>query len=85
MEWEETTKANFEYMIAKVPVFMRDVARAAVSKKLEEFIAREGGAVVNEKSLVDAFFAATPFGFHGPMKNDMKELGIDYTQYGHDK
>ena len=41
-------------MISKVPVFMRDIARATV-----------------------------PFGFHGPMKNDMKELGIDHTKYGH--
>ena len=40
---------------------------------------------VTEKDLVDAFFSETPFGFHGPMKCDMDEFGIDYTQYGYDK
>ena len=85
MEWEQATKANFEHMIAKVPVFMRDIARTTVSKKIEEFVAKEGGTAVNEKNLVDAFFAATPFGFHGPMKNDMKELGIDHVKHGYDK
>ena len=27
----------------------------------------------------------TPFGFHGPMKLDMEELGIDYKKYGYEK
>jgi len=51
--------------------------------KAEAIVTREGRSQVTEKDLVDAFFAETPFGFHGPMKTDMDALGIDYTQYGH--
>ena len=85
MEWEPAIKEKFEQMIAKVPVFMRELAKNAVARKAEECAVKAGRTEVNEKDMVDGFFAATPFGFHGPMKNDMKELGIDYTQYGHDK
>lgn len=81
--WEEITKEKFNRLLEKVPVFLRGVAREKVSKKAEVIAAREGRSQVTEKDLVDAFFAETPFGFHGPMKTDMEALGIDYTKYGH--
>ena len=81
--WEKTAEEKFSRLLEKVPVFLRGVAREKVSKKAEGIAAREGRARVTEKDLVDAFFAETPFGFHGPMKMDMEALGIDYTKYGH--
>jgi hypothetical protein len=81
--WEETTKEKFNRLLEKVPVFLRGVAQEKVSKKAEGIVVQEGRAQVTEKDLVDAFFAETPFGFHGPMKTDMEAIGIDYTKYGH--
>lgn len=72
-------------MLTKIPVFLRAIAQDKVGKRAER-IATEGGRTeVSEKDMVDAFFAETPFGFHGPMKTDMESLGIDYIKHGYDK
>ena len=64
---------------------MRDFAREKVLKKAESIVVKKGRTEVTEKDMIDAFFAETPFGFHGPMKSDMNELDIDYIKYGHPK
>ena len=81
--WDKATEEKFRQLVEKVPVFLRDLARDKVSRKAESLAAKENRAQVTEKDLVDAFFAETPFGFHGPMKTDMEALGINYTKYGH--
>ena len=83
--WEETAQAQFNQMIEKVPVFMRSIAKETVSKKAQCIAIKEGHSEVMQKDMIDAFFAATPFGFHGPMKTDMKSLGIDYMKYGYEQ
>lgn len=70
-------------MIEKVPNFLLEIVKEKVSKKTEILSTNNGRAEVTEKEMVDAFFAETPFGFHGPTKSDMEVLGIDDTQYGH--
>lgn len=83
LAWEKNASEKFDRMIGKVPVFLREIAKDKVSKKAEVLALNNGRAEVTEKEMVDAFFAETPFGFHGPMKSDMQELGIDYVAYGH--
>ena len=83
--WDKTTEEKFDQMIAKVPVFLREMAEKKISQKAETIVKKEGRTEVTEKDMVEAFFAETPFGFHGPMKSDMQELGIDYAQYGYNK
>ena len=83
--WDKTTEEKFKQMIGKVPVFLRDMAKAKISEKAESIVGQENRTEVTEKDMVDAFFAATPFGFHGPMKCDMEELGIDYRKYGYNR
>ncbi len=85
MNWDRTTKENFDKMIEKVPVFMRSLAQETVSKKIESLAQKLGNSEVTEKDMVDGFFLATPFGFHGPMKEDLESLGVDYTKYGYDQ
>ncbi len=83
--WESATQKKFDQMIAKIPVFLRDIAQKKVFQKAVDFTQKDDRRIVCEKDLVDAFFAETPFGFHGPMKNDMNELKIDYLKYGYSK
>jgi hypothetical protein len=83
ISWERSTGEKFDRLIEKVPVFMRGIAKEKVSQRAESIIRKDGRREILEKDMVDAFFAETPFGFHGPMKNDMKEIGIDYTKYGY--
>ena len=83
ISWDEDTQKKFEQLIEKVPTFLRGTAKEKVSRKAESIVRAENRSVICEKDLVDAFFSETPFGFHGPMKNDMKEVHIDYVKYGH--
>ena len=83
MNWETTAEAKFKLLMAKIPAVLRGIAEQKVSKKAESLAAAQGHSEVTEKDMVDAFFAETPFGFHGPMKCDMEEVGVDYTQYGY--
>jgi len=85
MDWDKSAEEKFEQLLEKVPVFLRETAREKVSKKAESLAAGENRSQVTEKDLVNACFEETPFGFHGPMKTDMETLGIDYTQYGHER
>ena len=85
VNWEPTAGEKFDQLIAKVPAVMRSLAQNKVSQKAAEIITKEGRELANEKDLVDAFFEATPFGFHGPMKCDMEAIGLDYTRYGYQR
>jgi len=85
INWDTAVQKQFDQMIAKIPVFLRDIAKKKVYHKALDFAQKDGRRIVSEKDLVDAFFAETPFGFHGPMKSDMTELNIDYQKYGHPK
>ena len=81
--WDKTTQEKFSQILGKIPVFLRSIAEKKVSQKVEDILRQENRLEVREKDLVDAFFSETPFGFHGPLKSDMEEFGIDYTQYGY--
>ncbi len=83
ISWEKDAKQEFDAMIAKIPIFLRDIAKDKVSKRAENIAIKDNRSEITEKDMVDAFFAETPFGFHGPMKSDMESLGIDYLKYGH--
>ena len=83
MDWDAGAREKFEQMIGRMPVFVRGIAGQRVAAKAEGLAGEAGRPQVTERDLVDAFFAETPFGFQGMMKDDMKALGIDYTHYGH--
>ena len=85
MRWNQMTENKFKLMIEKIPVFVRGMAHDKVSRKAEQLAHKENRPEVIEKDMVDAFFAETPFGFHGPMKTDMEDLGIDYKQFGYER
>ena len=85
ISWEKTTEEKFKQLIGKVPDMIRGIAETRVSKKAESIVREANRLEINEKDMVDAFFAETPFGFHGPMKSDMETIGVDYTKYGYKK
>jgi len=83
--WSDTTYEKFQKLIAKVPKSLQDIAQDKVLQKVQFIVQSDNRSVVSEKDLVSALFEVTPFGFHGPLKCDMDELHIDYTQYGYSK
>jgi hypothetical protein len=85
IQWEDDVVIKFEQLIEKIPVFLRGIAKEKVAKKAQSIVRNDHRSMIGEKDMVDAFFIETPFGFHGPLKTDMEEIHIDYTQYGHPK
>jgi len=83
MDWDKATLEKFRLLIGKMPVFVRGTAEQRVSEKAQGLARAGGRPEVSEKDMVDAFFAQTPFGFQGLMKNDLSAVGIDYTKYGY--
>lgn len=84
IHWDKTTEEKFKRLIEKVPIFLRDLAKKKISQKAENLVKEDNREEVSEKDMVDAFFAETPFGFHGPMKTDMEKFSVDYTKYGYE-
>jgi len=85
MNWDKTTEEKFKLLIDKMPIFLRGTASAQVSKKAQNLAEAANRQEITEQDMVNAFFAQTPFGFQGLMKNDLIDVGIDYTKYGHAK
>lgn len=83
--WDKEAEIKFIQLIEKIPIFLRGIAQEKIQKKAETLMTTDNRTKITEKDMIDAFFSETPFGFHGPMKNDMISVGIDYTKYGYDK
>ena len=81
--WEKSAGEKFNKILEGIPDMIRGIAETRVSKKAESIVKADNRTEINEKDMVDAFFAETPFGFHAPMKSDMQKVGIDYAKYGH--
>ena len=64
VSWEEDVQKVYGQMLAKVPVFLRPLAKDKIGKKAENNACDNNRASVNEKDMIDAFFSETPFGFH---------------------
>lgn len=83
--WDKDTEEKFKHLIAKTPIFLRHIAEAKVSQKAQDIARETQHPEITEKDMVDAFFSETPFGFQGLLKNDLNDMGIDYTKYGYAK
>lgn len=81
--WEKATEEKLFKILEQIPDMIRGIAEARVCRKAEDLVRAQNKWIINEKDMVDAFFAETPGGFMPLMKNSMKELGIDYGQYGY--
>jgi hypothetical protein len=81
--WDKPTEEKFLKILEDIPDMIRGIAEARVCRKAEDIVRAQNRQVIGEKDMVDAFFAETPGGFIPVMKNSMKQIGLDYTQYGH--
>ena len=85
ISWEKSTGEKFQIILKQIPDMVRGIAETRISKKAESIVRENNRLIIEEKDMVAAFFAETPPAFMGPMKNSMKDLGIDYIQYGYGK
>ena len=80
--WDKTAEGQFQEILKQIPELIRGIAEIRVRKKAES-LAAGNNSLIDEKVMVDAFFAETPPGFVPPMKKSMEMLGIDYIKYGY--
>lgn len=79
--WEPQAKAKYNDMIAKIPLFHRDIAKQVVDKKAVENAQGRGAAEVQEEDIVRAFFSEVPMTFYGLMIRLFDSVGFDYKPY----
>lgn len=81
MPWDVKTQEKFTAMIAKIPLFHREIAREVVEKKAQFNAQARGASCVEEIDVVDAFFTEVPKAFYSLMIRILDEAGLNYEKH----
>lgn len=81
MPWDFKTQEKFIVMIAKIPLFHREIAREVVEKKAQLNAQARGSSCVEEIDVVDAFFTEVPKAFYSLMIRILDEAGLSYEKH----
>ncbi len=80
-KWEEGARKKYETMIAKIPLFHREIAKIVVDKKAVINAQERGAAMVEESDIVRAFFSEVPYTFYSLMIKLLGDVGFDYKKF----
>lgn len=78
MAWEAVSLKKFDDMIARLPLFHREIAHGVVLKKAEDNARERKSSHVEQQDIVRAFFSEVPKAFYSLMIRLMDEVGFDY-------
>lgn len=81
MEWSPKAKESFDKVITNLPQFHRFIAEKLVKESAEIAVGKNNRSVVEEKDVIEAFFAEIPPAFRDMLKRLLQHLHIDYAQY----
>lgn len=81
LKWEPAAQTKFDTMIAKIPIFHREIAKQVVVKKAQLNAQARSAAMVEEKDIVQAFFSEVPHAFYSLMVRLFDEVGFEYKPY----
>jgi hypothetical protein len=79
--WEANSSQKYKLMIAKLPLFHREIAKQVVDKKAVQNAKDRGAKAVEEGDIVRAFFSEVPKAFYSLMVRLFEEVGFNYRQY----
>jgi len=79
--WETNSEQKYKLMIAKLPLFHREIAKQVVDKKAVQNARDRGAKQVEEGDIVRAFFSEVPKAFYSLMVRLFEEVGFDYRRY----
>ena len=82
VSWDKPTEEKFLVILKQIPDMIRGIAETRVNNKAQSIVRAQNRAVIEERDMVEAFFAETPPAFKGAMVKSMQELGIDHKSYG---
>ena len=80
-KWENAALGKFNYMITRIPLFHREIAKVVVTKKAEQNAAQRGSSQVEEPDIVKAFFSEVPKAFYSLMVRLLDEAKFNYKNY----
>ena len=81
LEWEAGAFEKYQWMIAKIPLFHRNIAKIVVDKKALANAQARGSRMVEEEDIVKAFFSEVPKAFYSLMIRLFDEVGFDYKEH----
>ena len=81
LEWEKEALLKFNSMIAKIPLFHRQIAQQVVQKKALLNARDRGASLVEESDIVRAFFSEVPLSFYSLMVRLLDDVGFNYREY----
>ncbi|MDP2654758.1 MAG: hypothetical protein Q8Q08_12130 [Candidatus Omnitrophota bacterium] len=81
LQWETGSSERFNRIIARIPVFHREIAKQVVQKKAELNAAARGAAVVADDDIIAAFFSEVPKAFYSLMIRLLDESGFNYREH----
>ncbi|MFA5060594.1 MAG: DUF2621 family protein [Candidatus Omnitrophota bacterium] len=79
--WEDESLKKFNKMIARIPLFHREIARKVAFKKAELNAKERGSKKVEEPDIIKAFFSEVPMTFYSLMIKLLEDAGFDYKRY----
>ena len=81
LSWETKALEKYTSMIAKMPLFHRQIAKRVVDKKAEINAKERGADLIEESDIVRAFLSEVPLAFYSLMIRLMEEVGFDYKKH----
>jgi len=81
MDWDNKAKEIYEKVTNALPEFHRTIAKRLVKESAQELAKQRGMSAVQEKEVVETFFAEVPPAFKAMMVRLFEHLKIDYRKY----
>ena len=81
LEWEANALKKYQLIIAKIPLFHRDIAKIVVDKKAESNAKERGSNMIGEHDIVNAFLSEVPKAFYSIMIRLFDEVGFEYKEH----
>lgn len=81
MNWDAATQKKYDAMIAKIPLFHREITKKIVPIKAEENAKARGSAAIEEGDVIQAFLTEVPKAFYSLMIRLMDDVGFNHKPY----
>ena len=81
LQWEKEARQKFDSMIARIPLFHREIAKKVAFKRAEINALERKSNLVEESDIVRAFLSEVPKAFFSLMIRLFQEVGFDYKEH----
>jgi len=81
MQWEKRTQQKYDLMVAKIPLFHREITKQVVPTKAEENAKARGASAIEEADVIQAFLTEVPKAFYSMMIRLMDDVGFNHRPF----